>query len=112
MAQAFDEDRYLQPPGQLPRANEVIVGCCIGRHSHLGEPLEHDQGVMRAAAQSLRAGEQVHQRWILGRTGLYRPPCQIVKGFVVAAICRGKRQLAAVAPLRAAEVPNWLEHGR
>ena len=104
MAQAFDAGRDLRPPGQLPRANEVVVGCCIRRHSHLGEPLEHDQRVMRAAAQSLSASEQIHQRRVLGWTGLYGPPRQVVKGFVVAAICRGKRKLAAVAPLRAADV--------
>ena len=106
MAQAFDAGRDLRPPGQLPRANEVVVGCCIRRHSHLGEPLEHDQRVMRAAAQSLSASEQIHQRRILRRTGLDRSPRQVVKNLVLATIRCGKGQLAAVAPLRAAEVSS------
>ena len=99
-------------PGSCRVRSEFVVGCDIRRHSHLGEALEHDQRVVRAAAQRLSASEQKHQRRILRRTGLYRPPRQVVKGFVVAAIGRRERQLAAVVPLGAAEVSGWLELGR
>ena len=104
----FDAGCHLRPSGQLPRAREVVVGCDIGRHAHLGEALQHDQRVVRAAAQRLSASEQKHQRRILWWTGLHGPPRQVVKGFVVAAIGRRERQLAAVVPLRAAEVSSWL----
>ena len=67
---------------------------------------------MRAVTQRLRAREQIHQRRILRRTGLDRPPRQVVKGFVLAAIRCGKGHLAAVAPLRAAEVSRRLGRGR
>ena len=112
MAQAFDARRDVRPPRQLSRTNEVVIGCCVRGHSHLSKPLEHDQRVVRAAAQRLRASEQKHQCRIFRRTGLYRSPRQVVKRFVVAAICRGECQLAAVAPLRAPEVASGLDRGQ
>jgi hypothetical protein len=112
MLQLFDAGFQLRPPGQLPRASEVVVDCCIGRHSHLGQTLEHYQRVVGPAAERLSPRQQKHQRRILGRTRLHRPPRQIVKGFVVAAICRRERHLAAGVPLLAAEVSSRLEPGR
>ena len=106
MGQPFDAGRHLRPPGQLSRADEFIAGGDVGRHSHVGEALEHDQRVVRPSAQRLRASEQKHQGRILRRTGLYRPPRQVVERFVVAAIGCRERQPAAVVPLRAAEVSS------
>jgi len=59
---------------------------------------------VRAAAQGLCAREQEHQRRIVRRTRLDRPPRQIVKGLVFAAIRGGKGHLSAFAPLPAADV--------
>ena len=112
MGQPFDAGRHLRPSGQLSSANEFVVGGDIGRHSHLGEALEHDQRVVRPSAQSLSASEQTHQGRILRRTGLYRSPRQVVKRFVVATIGGRERQPAAVMPLGAAEVSSGLELGR
>ena len=112
MDQPFDAGRHLRPSWQLPRANEVVVGCNIRRHAHVGEALEHDQRVVRTAAQRLSACEQKHQRRIVRRAGLDRSPRQIVKRFIVAAGGRRERQQAAVMPLRAAEVASRLELGR
>ena len=111
MAQAFDAGQQVRPPGQLPRASEVVIGGCIGSDAHLGETLEHDQRVVRAAAQRLSASEQIHQRRIVAWTSLHGAPRQVVKGFVFAAICRGERQLAALVPLRAAEVSRLWDCG-
>jgi hypothetical protein len=106
MSQPLDQRGHFRPPGQLSRANEFLVVRHIGRHSHLGEALEHDQRVVRTAAQRLRTSEQEHERRILWRSGLHRPPREVVKSFVVAAIRRRERQPATVVPLRAAEVSS------
>ena len=111
MPQSLDAGQQVRPLGQLPRANEVVIGGGIGRDAHPGETLEHDQRVVRAAAQRLSASEQIHQRRIVAWTRLHGPPRQVVKGFVFAAICRGERQLAALVPLRAAEVSSLWDRG-
>jgi hypothetical protein len=111
MAQAFDAGRQVRPSGQLPRANEVVIGGCIGSDAHLGKTLEHDQRVVRATAQRLSASEQIHQGRIVAWTSLHGAPRQVVKGFVFAAICRGERQLAALVPLSAAEVSGLWDCG-
>ena len=112
MGQPFDQGQHFRPSGQLSCACEFVVGDGIGRHAHLGEPLEHDQRVVRAAAQRLSASEQKHQGRILRRTRLYRSPGQVVKSFIVAAGGRRERHQAALVPLRAAEVSSRLEPGR
>jgi hypothetical protein len=113
MAQAFfDKRRHFGPPGQLSGTCELVVGGNIGGHAHLGEALEHDQRVMRAAAQRLSASEQKHQGRILRWAGLYRSPRQVVERFIVAAGGRRERHQPAVVPLLAAEVSSRLEPGR
>ena len=71
-----------------------------------GEALQHDQRVMRAAAQCLSASEQEHQGRILRRAGLDRSPRQVVEPFIVAPVGGRERQLTTVVPLRAAEVSS------
>jgi len=112
MGQPFDKGRHFGPTRQLSCVYEFIVGGDIGRHAHLGEALKHDQRVVRAAAQRLRASEEEHQGRIPGWTGLYRSPCQVMKRFIVATSGRRERHQAAVMPLRAAEVSRRLELGR
>jgi hypothetical protein len=111
VAQAFDASQQIRPPGQLPRANEVVIAGGIGSDAHLGETLEHDQRVVRATAQRLSASEQIHQGRIVAWTSLHAPPRQVVKGFVFAAICGGERQLAALVPFIAAEVSRLRDCG-
>jgi hypothetical protein len=111
MAQASDASQQVRPPGQLPRENEVVIGGCIGSDAHLGETLEHDQRVMRAAAQRLGASKQIHQGRLVTWTSLHGAPRQVVKGFVLAAIRRGERQLAALVPFSAAEVSRLWDCG-
>jgi len=112
MGQPFDKGRYFRPTRQLSGEYEFVVGGDIGRHAHLGEALEHDQRVVRAAAQRLSASEEKHQGRIFRWTGLHGSPCQVMKRFIIAASGRRERQQAAVMPLRAAEVSRWLELGR
>ena len=96
------------PARELPGASEVVVGVRIRRDPQIRKALEHDQRVVRPAAQRLRAREQKHQRQIVRRTDLNRSPRQVVKGFVLAAIRCREGQLTAVAPLRAAAVSRRL----
>jgi len=111
MIQASDPIRHVRPARQLPRQFEIFVGIAIGRHAHLGETLEHDQRIMRPAAERLCAREQIHQRRIFRRTGLDGAPCEVVKRLIVAAIRRGKRELATVAPFTTAAISRRLSRG-
>jgi hypothetical protein len=91
MGQPLDKARYFRPTRQLSGKYEVVVGGDIRGHAHLGKALEHDQCVVRAAAQRLSASEEKHQGRILRRTGLHGSPCQIMERFVVAASGRRER---------------------
>lgn len=66
---------------------------------------------MRPSAESLRAGEHVHQRGIAGRTFLDRAPGEVVERLVFAAIRRGKCLLPALVPLGAIGARRRLNRG-
>jgi hypothetical protein len=94
-----DARRDRRPPWQLPRASERVVSFRVNGDAHGGEALEHDERVVRPAAQRLRACEHRHERRVVPRSELNRAPGEIVKGLVLAAIRRVERQLTALAPL-------------
>ena len=101
MNELLDSRRDVGPTGKLSRAREIVVGQRVRRDAHPGEAIEHDQRVVRPSAERLRARQQGHERGIARRACLHRTPREIVERWVVTAIGRGKRQLAAIVPLRA-----------
>ena len=111
MSDAMHAGGDVWPARELPGAPEVVVRVRIPRDPQIRKALEHDQRVVRAAAQRLRASEQIHQRRIVRRTDLDRSPREVVKGFVLAAIRCREGQLTAVAPLRTAAVSRRLVQG-
>ena len=56
-----------QPGSCRVRVKSSLVRPHPGHYAHLGEALEHDERVVRAATQRLSASEQIHQRRILRR---------------------------------------------
>ena len=108
MIDAVDAGGDFYPVRELAGALEVVVRLRVRRNSHVREPLEHDERVVRAAAQRLRAREQIHQRGIVRRPDLHRSPREVVKSFVLAPIRCRKGQLATIAPLGAAAVSRRL----
>ena len=108
MTDAMHAGGDFWPARELAGAPEVVVGRRIRRDSHFRQALEHDQRVVRAAAQGLGAREQIHQRGIVRWPDLDRSPREVVKGFVLATIRCREGQLTAVAPLRAAAVSRRL----
>ena len=69
----------LGPAGQVANAAEVVARLRVGRHAHLREAPQHHQRIARAAAQALRARQQIHQLGIVRPALLRRPPRQIVE---------------------------------
>ena len=112
MGDPLDARGDVRPPRKLSSAAEVFIARRVRRDAHLRQAIEHDQRVVRAAAEGLRSGEQIHQGRISRRTGLDRPPGEVVKRFVLAAVRCGEGLLAAVVPFHAAGASRGLDRGR
>jgi hypothetical protein len=88
---------------------EVRVRRNIRLAPKVGDPLEHDQRVVRTAAQRLRPGEQEHQILIVAAAFLDRPPGQIVKRLVITSSSGRLGLDTAVGRVRAGRDGSGLE---
>ena len=87
-----------QPGSARTRLKSSFVAASVD-DAHRREPLQHHERVARPSAQALRSRQHRHQRRIVLRPRLQRPPRQVVKRVVVLARRGVERQLAALLPL-------------
>jgi hypothetical protein len=96
-----DESFHGRPAGERPDYLKLVARRDVGGHAHFCQATEHDQRIMRASAEALRARQQEHQVRVAGWPGLDGLPGKIVEALVVAADKGVERKLAAVAPVSA-----------
>ena len=90
---------HIGPLRQPAHRRELLLAGRIGRDAAIGQAQQHDQRIVRAPAQALRAREQVHQGCILLRPLLDGTPGEIVKGFVLTLCRRFEGELVAFTPV-------------
>ena len=91
---------WLRTPASLaaPARAEVVARRRVGDDTHRRQALQHHERVARPPAQALRSRQQRHQRRIVLRPRLQRPPRQVMERVVVLARRGVERQLAALLP--------------
>ena len=91
-----DLRRQLWPSRQCPDPAKVVVRRRVYSHAHRDDAFEHHDRVVRAAAETLRPRQQVHQRRIVLRTELDSAPGEVMKDLEVLPARRGECKLTAL----------------